>query len=317
MPGGGVAARPWDARLSTPGSPVCTPDWLALREGADARARSAELAGRLRDHLVATRNPGAPLVIRDLGCGTGSMGRWLVPRLPGPQHWFLHDRDRELLTRAHRGLPATAQDGTRVRVDTVPGDVTALVPVDLDGTTVVTASALLDLLTAEEVDRIAAVCTAAGCAALLTLTVVGQVAFEPAEELDGVFADAFNAHQRRTVAGRRLLGPDAGAAAVEAFEGRGAVVETRPSPWRLTSCRREAHGLDDGSSLPRRTGSAPGSELLEEWLRGWISAACEQRPQLARHAGGYLQRRLAAIAAGELSVTVGHLDVLALPGEPG
>ena len=29
----------WDARLSTPGSPVCTPDWLALREPADAAAR--------------------------------------------------------------------------------------------------------------------------------------------------------------------------------------------------------------------------------------------------------------------------------------
>jgi hypothetical protein len=26
-------------------------------------------------------------VIHDLGCGTGAMGRWLAPVLPGPQHW--------------------------------------------------------------------------------------------------------------------------------------------------------------------------------------------------------------------------------------
>ena len=28
-----------------------------------------------------------PLVIHDLGGGSGAMGRWLAPRLPGPQHW--------------------------------------------------------------------------------------------------------------------------------------------------------------------------------------------------------------------------------------
>ena len=66
-----------------------TPEWLALREPADAAARSVELVERLRARLV-----GSPeLVIHDLGAGTGSMGRWLAPLLPGPQHWVLHDRD--------------------------------------------------------------------------------------------------------------------------------------------------------------------------------------------------------------------------------
>ena len=50
-------------------------DWLALREPADAAARSAELVDRL-----ALR---PPLLIHDLGSGTGSMARWLAPRLPG------------------------------------------------------------------------------------------------------------------------------------------------------------------------------------------------------------------------------------------
>ena len=67
---------------------------------------------------------------------------------------------------------------------------------------------------------------------------------------------------------------------------------SRPSPWRL--------GADQ-------------AELAEEWLRGWIAAACEQQPDLARHADAYLHRRLDACAAGALRVVVGHLDVLALP----
>ncbi len=53
--------------------------------------------------------------------------------------------------------------------------------------------------------------------------------------------------------------------------------------------------------------------MTEEWLRGWLAAACDQRPQLAEHAADYLHRRLDALAAGRLQVTVGHLDVLALP----
>ena len=185
----------WDARLSTPGSPVCTPDWLALREPADAAARDPELAALTAEGLGGER----PLVIRDLGCGSGSLGRWLAPQLPGPQRWVLHDRDAELLARAEAGLPATAADGTPVTARIEQGDLTDLDAAQLAGTSLVAASALLDLLTAEEVDALADACTAAGCPALLTLSVTGSVGFFPAEPLDSVFGAAFDAHQRRTV----------------------------------------------------------------------------------------------------------------------
>ena len=81
-----------------------SPEWLALREPADAAARSAELAGRLARHLPAA----GPLVIHDLGGGSGAMGRWLAPRLPGPQHWVLHDHDADLLERAVAAPPRAA-----------------------------------------------------------------------------------------------------------------------------------------------------------------------------------------------------------------
>src|SRR5512144_2520459 len=66
--------------------------WLVLREPADAAARSEELVEILRPSL-----PTDGMVIHDLGCGTGSMARWLAPRLSGPQRWVLQDRDAELL----------------------------------------------------------------------------------------------------------------------------------------------------------------------------------------------------------------------------
>ncbi|HEY2206158.1 MAG TPA: SAM-dependent methyltransferase [Pseudonocardia sp.] len=265
-------------------------DWLALREPADAAARAPELLEPLRAHL--TRAGTERLVVRDLGCGTGSLQRWLAPRLPGPQHWVLYDRDPELLARAAAAAPGTAADGAPVTRETRQDDVTGLRAADLAGTGLVAASALLDLFTAGEVDRLAEACAAAGCPALLTLTVAGRVELSPADPLDAELAAAFDAHQRRATDGRRLLGPDAAGATAEAFRRQGARVLTRPSPWRL--------GPSD-------------SALADQWLRGWVGAAREQRPDLAGPADGYLRRRLAGCAAGALGVVVGHVDLLALP----
>jgi hypothetical protein len=225
------------------------------------------------------------------------MGRWLAPRLPGPQDWVLHDRDPVLLAIAVAGLPDASADGAAVTARTHEGDLAALTAADLADASLITASALLDLLTADELDALVDACVAAGCPVLLTLSVTGGARLAPPDPLDAAFAAAFDAHQRRADAGRRLLGPDAGAAAGAAFDRRGATVVTRPSPWRLGA---GAAGSDDRA-------------LIEEWLRGWIAAACVERPNLEEHAAEYLIDRLDACAAGALHVTVGHLDLLALP----
>jgi hypothetical protein len=250
---------------------VVSPDWLELREPADAAARSAELAERFARHVASHSR----LVIHDLGGGSGSMGRWLAPRLPGPQHWVLHDRDADLLELALADPPGD------VTVEAKRSDVTRLAPGDLAGASVVVASALLDLLTADELARMLEACR--GLPMLVALTVVGRVALTPADPLDGRIVAAFNAHQRRG----GLLGPDAVAAAVDHVAGE---VVVRPSPWRL---------------------GAASCELMAEWLEGWLAAACEQDPAL--EAAAYRQRRLEQAAAGELAVTVDHADLLVLP----
>lgn len=245
--------------------------WLTLREPADAAARDAALAASLAERLR------PPLVVRDLGCGTGSLGRWLAPLLPGPQHWVLMDRDPELLAHAAAHLPAG------VTAETSQGDVTGLSGDDLAGTSLVTCSALLDLLTEAEVGALAAACAVHGTPVLFTLSVTGRVVLDPPHELDGEIAAAFNDHQRRSVGGRRLLGPDATDAAVHAFRRHGATVTVRDSPWRI----------------------APGDPLGAEWLSGWLDAAGEQSPALP------LERYRQARTGPDLAATVGHADLLA------
>jgi hypothetical protein len=101
-------------------------------------------------------------------------------------------------------------------------------------------------------------------------------------------AAAFDAHQRRG----RLLGPDAVAVTAEAFRRSGAEVVARPSPWRLGAAQ---------------------ADLIAAWFTGWVGAACEQDTELAAETGAYARRRLAQAAAGQLAVTVDHVDLLVLP----
>lgn len=252
--------------------------WLALREPADAAARSPELV----DELVSTLSVGE-LVIHDLGCGTGAMARWLAPLLPGAQRWVLHDRDVELLDHVVLGVG---------EVETRHGDITRLDPAELVDADLVTASALLDMMTAEELERFVDVCAGVGCPVLVTLSVLGRVELTPADPLDREVMAAFNAHQRRGTAQGRLLGPDAVHAAVGAFAARGRDVAVRASPWRL--------GPDT-------------TELMVAWFTGWLAAAVEQQPALDRVLAPYARRRLATAEDGSLTVTVHHEDLLVRP----
>jgi hypothetical protein len=262
--------------------------WLALREPADATARASDLVGRLGRQLPAAGRQ----VIHDLGCGTGAMGRWLAPRLPGPQHWVVHDRDADLLQVAAADPPGPATDGAAVTLEAKHSDITRLHPDDLADATIITASAMLDLLTADELAALVTVCAGAGCPMLLTLSVVGHVDVTPADPLDRRVAIAFDAHQRRNTERGRLLGPDAVALAVGEFGRLGAEVLVRPSPWRLGALQ---------------------ADLAAEWFTGWVGAACEQQPELAAETQVYTRRRLAQATAGQLAVTVDHADLLVLP----
>jgi hypothetical protein len=266
--------------------PLVSADWLAVRGRADDAARSealAEAAARLA-------GPG-PLVVHDLGSGTGAMMRWLAPRLAGAQAWVLHDADPAILSHVDArgardgfGMPITVR--TRVeRLAELPAPA-------FEGASLVTASALLDVITLEEARAIVDACLASDVPAFFSLSVTGRVRLSPRDPRDAALASAFNDHQRRRADGRRLLGPDAADVVRELFAASGWQVRTARTPWRL--------GAGDG-------------QLIAEWLDGWIAAAVEQSPELLPQAAAYRRRREDELAAGGLRVSVDHRDVLAWP----
>ncbi|MFD4960601.1 SAM-dependent methyltransferase [Microbacterium sp. NPDC058389] len=260
--------------------------WLALRAPADDVARSAALAAALAALL-----PSGPVELHDLGAGTGGLTRWLAPRLGGPQRWVLHDGDAGILD--HLDLRSVVDDAGRpVAVRTVVEHLGELPPGAFRGAAGVTASALLDVLTREEAERVVAACLDARVPALFALSVTGEVVLGPPDPADAAIGAAFNEHQRRDEDGRRMLGPEAVTVLAALFADAGWHVRRDPTPWRL--------GPVDAA-------------LTGEWLDGWVGAAVAQRPELRAEAAAYLARRRAHVADGALHVIVHHEDVLVWP----
>ena len=92
------------------------------------------------------------LVIHDLGCGTGSMARWLAPSWPG--------RSGGCCTTAtpscSSSLPGPARESRTahaVTVETRLDDITRLAPATWPAPSLITASALLDMFTEAELAR--------------------------------------------------------------------------------------------------------------------------------------------------------------------
>jgi glycosyltransferase involved in cell wall biosynthesis len=143
--------------------------WLALREPADHAARSAAIARTVADAI----QPRGELRALDLGAGAGSNMRYLAPRLPTPQRWLLVDRDAALLAHAAR---APMSD---VRIETRQLDLAGIADDPMmtlfDGQALVTASALLDLVSERWLLALAARCRHAGAAALFALSYDGRI----------------------------------------------------------------------------------------------------------------------------------------------
>ena len=258
-------------------------NWLDLREAADHRARAREPLARLRAWAAEKSR----LRILDLGAGTGSNLRFLAPRLGVPQHWTLLDHDADLLAQVRPPETADTVTWIPVRTDLAQWREAA----GAGGADVVTASALIDLVSESWLRSLAAGCAELGAAVHIVLSYDGTVQWSEADPLDAEVLATVNAHQERDKGLGSALGPHAAERLAHFLEARGYRVWTAASPWRL------------GSE------SAP---LAEHLIAGWVQAASEQNPSRADPYREWGARRLSDLVSGRTLIRVGHRDLVAL-----
>jgi hypothetical protein len=258
-------------------------NWLALRTPADTAARSTHLTKMVADLLPR----GQPLRILDLATGTGSNLRYLAPRLPSPQEWLVVDRDAALLAQVSGGMTANGPD---VRIETRCQNLAVLDADMFTGRHLVTASALLDLVSVAWLQVLADRCRTAGAIALFALTYNGASRCSPAEPEDDVIREMLNRHQKTDKGFGPAAGPEAAECAAMAFAGVGYHVRREASDW----------------DLPPRE-----SELQRHLIEGWADAALELAPEQSVMIRSWLDRRLAHLAARRSHIVVSHEDLAA------
>ena len=266
-------------------------EWLALREPADRAARSSTLVEHLAGHLPRSR----PLEVLDLACGTGANLRALADLLPGPQQrWLLVDHDRTLLEAA-RGLmePWLNTRDPRERASRAI-EMRALDLRDLSRTeifsarTLVTASALLDLVSEDWLTGLVDHCRTHRAAVLFALTYDGRMTCAPEEPGDDLVRELVNRHQRRDKGLGPALGPTAPEVATRLLQSAGYSVRRESSDWGL--------GPESGP-------------LQEALVAGWSDAATEEAPDESDAVRRWRSTRLAHIAGGQSRIIVGHQDL--------
>ena len=254
-----------------------SPEWLALREPADHAARSAAVT---RAAIDALRRSARPRIL-DLAAGTGSNLRYLTDRI-GAADWLLVDHDRALLAQ----VPAAHGVETRCLDLAMLADRSIF-----DGRALVTASALLDLVSEAWMRTLAARCGEAGAAMLFALTYDGRIECAPADPDDGLVAVLVNAHQRTDKGFGPALGPDATDCAARCFESLGYRVERGRSDWVL---------------------SPASHDLQRQLIDGWAHAAADIAPEKAATIAAWRRRRLAHVDALRSHIIVGHEDMAAI-----
>lgn len=279
-------------------------EWLALREAADASARSTKITNR----LVRELKPRHELRVLDLGTGTGANLRYLAERIEAPrQDWLLVDHDARLLDvcidrigswtgdaggRVHRhtdGLEVSIP-GRTCRVSTRTVDLAGVDSLGelFAGRDLVTASALLDLVSGSWLQAAAVACKGVGASVLFALTYDGRIHCDPADPADDTIGTLVNQHQHTDKGIGTAAGPGAASIARQSLEALGYEVHEDRADWVLT----------------------PGQVPLQRTLiEGWAEAAGAFDPARTPEIHGWRERRLEHLAAGRSTIVVGHRDL--------
>ena len=290
-------------------------DWLRRREPYDVAARDRELARAFAATL--TRSSSCPVRVLDLASGTGASFRALAPAVGIDQHWLLADYDIELAAvhaeeTAHWARTAgwstnIEQVDTGTRVEVRAGtrswvaeacivdvhDLDALAFAQFDG---VTTSAFLDLVSEPWLDGFARRLAYARRPLLAMLSVDGRRDWQPNLPGDDAIGTAFEQHQARDKGLGAALGPAAAQRLAGLLQASGMTTKLVRADWQI---------------------GPAATDMLRCLLEETVHAASEARPDCEPSFERWHAHRRAQLSQGLLSLTVGHLDLLALPGADG
>ena len=218
--------------------------------------------------------PDRPRLV-DLGAGAGSNARFLSMATQKQIAWQFIDRDTGLLARI------ADLDGAKICADFARSPVR----IDLSDCDGLTASAFFDLVSEDWFRRFVA--HVSGHPLLLALTVDGRFTWQPEDEADALLMRRFAADMQRDKGFGPAMGFDAPRLMIDCLQRAGYRVTSAPSAWRL--------GPEDTAMLTAVcgfVGDVAGDGLAAETWR--------------------LRRKL-SITEKHLSVSIGHMDILALP----
>ena len=153
----------------------------------------------------------------------------------------------------------------------------------------VTAAALLDLVSRDWLDDARATLSRGAAAVCFALSYDGRTTLDPAEPEDSEVLELFNRHQLGDKGFGPALGPGAPAAAKAALSAHGYEVRVAPSDWLIRP---------------------PESEVQLALLDGWLGAAAEIAPE--RRVGTHRLARAPPRARRRrsLQLRVGHIDLV-------
>jgi len=279
--------------------------WLTLREPADHAARNVDV----NSALITWASQLDTVEVLELGAGTGSNLRYLIPALGHAQHWQVVDNDTKLLER----LPAILRDwatqqgaqcytdlsGLHIQSRNFSATInthslnlsTQLNTLFTHNVDLVTASALLDLSSQAWLDQLCTLCIESNSACLFTLNYNGNIQWQPELATDKQIRTLLNQHQLKDKGFGAALGPDAGHYFAKSLKKQGRTVSTRQSNWTIGK-----HTQD----------------LQKAIIEGWASACIEQDSKAATTIQNWHKARQEAIEQEQSQLTVGHVDVLSL-----
>lgn len=259
-------------------------NWLDLREPADMAARDKTLVTQVIQYLQTDADI-SPVIV-DLGSGTGSTLRALTSLGAHQCVWRLVDHDPALLNEALR------RHGQQEIIEDYEADLLEIDALPLGAATLLSASALYDLVSREVVDGLVERLARQSIAFYAALNYDGRTDWTPPHPVDTDVLRAFNQDQQRDKGMGPALGPESTAYLTRVLECAGYTVQTADSAWQL--------GPDHAA-------------LVADLIRG-IRAAVSDNYGLDRQALDDWERfRLSHVHDGHC--VIGHLDVLAFPGK--